>query len=305
MTKSKQFIYIEHAQGSPEWIAFRQGRIGGSDVPSIMEVPGAYKSRAQLLQEKITNVVETFDAFTQKIFADGHAFEIGARQLFSDKMNDAFIPVVIQSITNELHIASLDGFNSSEDRILEIKSTRKKEYISLAAQGLRPEVYEYQIQWQLFVAGCNNATLLVVNSMSGEMIEVKIGRNQGLIDDIVVGVNKFITEMLTQIAPFLYLETVEMRVIAGAKMQIKEYQNQIKDIEAVIKKAATDLLNHYGATKIEGFGTRIQMIEKVGSVNYKKIPELKNVDLDKYRARPTSYVKISEINESKGNDDEN
>ena len=59
-------------------------------------------------------------------------------------------------------------------------------------------------------------------------------------------------------------------------------------------KLKDKLLKLSAGRNVKGFGVSVCFFDKKGAVDYKKIPELRNIDLDKYRKDPSvvSAVRI-------------
>jgi hypothetical protein len=74
------------------------------------------------------------------------------------------------------------------------------------------------------------------------------------------------------------------------KMQIKELQNKLDEEMEILKKWSG------GETKKWG-SYRLVIDWRTGSVDYKSIPELKNVNLDQYRKPATETCKLEFLGE--------
>lgn len=286
-------IIIE--QGENAWHQLRAKRIGSSDIPAIMGVTGAYKKRAELLKEKITGETKPIDAFTQGLFDLGHAIELETRESFNAATGKTFVPIVAQSIQNDSFIASLDGAELDHKEIIEIKSTRKEDFLALAADKKIPELYNVQMQWQFFVTGFHNGYCLVVDSRDKTAHVVEVKRDDILIGIIKIAAEQFLKEMNVSVSPYIQIETKEMRDIAASMAMIKDFQKIIKSREEEIKQAAENMMKQFGATRIEGCGVVIDYQERIGAVNYKIIPELKGVDLEKFRKPATKSIRIKQV----------
>ena len=68
--------------------------------------------------------------------------------------------------------------------------------------------------------------------------------------------------------------------------QQKHLKAQLDQVEAAMKAKAGD-------DNVLAFGCKIQTIERKGSVDYKQIKTLQDVDLEQYRKPPSKYQKIS------------
>lgn len=294
----KPYLVIELEQQSPEWHEYRKGKLGASEIPAVLDI-SPYTSRKQLLHEKITGEQKQFSEFSKMKMAEGHVYEEKARMAFIEATNQTFKPVVLQSKFNAKFFCSLDGFNDQENHVLEIKTTQVDNYIMLAKDGLVTDFWNAQIQYQLFISGCDQATLIVVDSRNGDMHIVGVNRNQAFIEKIQVEAEAFLRDMETQVSPFMQLENAEMQELAAHQNFFSELENELSEIKEKIKTKATELLKKHGATKIEGYGILIQMCEGKLTTDYSEIPQLKGVDLSKYKKKGKPYVMISKSKKGK------
>jgi putative phage-type endonuclease len=289
-----KYKVIELEQGTDDWLSFRVGKVGGSDIASVMEIADAYKSRRLLLEEKATGTARAVTDFQQAMFDRGHKHEAEARTAFESETGFEFKPVVLQNVDEPRFFASLDGFNAERRHILEVKSTTKEAYITLAKHGEPPMHWYAQIQWQLFVSDSKRATLLVVDADTENAYPVEIVRNDSFVDKAIVSANKFLEEIDQAFGKYVQnIDHIDLYKIAEAKKNVAELKKKIKVYEDEINQKAAKMLEVFGARSIEGCGVKVQIVERKGNVDYAKIPELKDVDLEQYRKRPSEYIKIT------------
>lgn len=279
---------IELVQGTKEWQEYRFGKIGASDVPSIIGAEGAYRSYNDLLTEKITGIAPKVSEYLEKKFADGHEWEQVIRDQLKSEGQD-FVPCVAYFEMEPRFIASLDGVCG--DTILECKYTESKKIVDQLYAGKIPDVYSAQIQWQFFVTGLSKALLCVV--YNGELIKCAVERNQAFIDEMLPIVQEFLERMEMGSLPMRGLETPMMMEIKNLKEEAQYLKSLADQFEEKAEHLAKSILDDLKADHITGLGLTIQMVERQGSVDYKAIPELANVNLEKYRKPSSKYLKIS------------
>lgn len=139
-------------QGSPEWLAHRAKHFNASDASAMMGV-SSYKTRTQLLHELHTGVPLEVDAFTQRIFDDGHRFEALARPLAEGIIGDDLYPVV--GTLGRLS-ASFDGLTICESTGFEHKSLNDelRQAMQDGCTGAElPLMYQVQMEQQCMVSG--------------------------------------------------------------------------------------------------------------------------------------------------------
>lgn len=296
----KNTIRIDLVQGSEAWLAYRKSRVGASDVVSIAEVDGAYKSRTDVLNEKLGLVEPVLTDFQKQLFASGATWEITVRD-FLNSQGRSFTPAVYQVADQPCFFASLDGIDPTGDQVLEIKSTKRQDFLESVIGGLVPGIWSYQCQWQMYVCGASSALLACVNSETGAIQTVDIKRDDQMIAFLVDCANQFLADLTSGVRPYQVVENAEMLRIAELKKATKEAQKIIDLYEAEMKATAEGLLHKFKATKIEGYGISVTMQERAGNVDYSQIEALKGIDLDAYRKPSTKFPKITEVKTKKEN----
>lgn len=294
---------IELEQGSDAWKEFRKKKIGASDIPTICGVVGAYNTRSKLLSEKLGAAPQEQSDYLKDLFASGHEWEIKVRDSVNEMTGLGFKPIVVQCESNAQFFASLDGLSADKTTCLEVKSTKKKEYLALIGRQICPPVWMYQMQWQMFISETDKSILAVVNSETGAVVVNEYARDLSLIDFILDHANHFLREMNDSFPEVKHeitlLQDEAMKYISDSKRVIKEYQALIDEEEMKIKKMSEELLSDFNFTKIEAYGISVEWQERKGSVDYSAVKELEGVDLEKYRKKPTRFIKIVELKNRK------
>lgn len=291
----QKYKIIDLAQGSKEWLDFRVNKIGASDVPSILEVDGAYKTRKQLLNEKRSNVPQEFNDHTKLLFQQGHDYEPIIRDAVKSVIGE-HQPIVIQSTEHDYLMASLDGFNQDKNTVLEIKTTRSQSVLEAVLSGSIPDVYKVQLNFQMGLIGSLSGYVAVMDVMTEKVSILKHEFDAELFDKTVEAAKLFYQELQM---PVISTEIAEgdlakVKQIAQSRQTIKELQKLIDAREQEIKDFAETLLSKYGADKLEGGGLIFEKIVRQGAVDYSKINELKNIDLEQYRKKPITFVQVKE-----------
>src|ERR1035437_9720554 len=81
-------------QGSAPWHSFRSTHFGASEAASALGL-SRFKTRDELLKEKVTGVTKEVDARTQAIFDKGHATEESARIFVEMMIDEDLSPVTL------------------------------------------------------------------------------------------------------------------------------------------------------------------------------------------------------------------
>lgn len=289
-----QFKTVDLEQGSEAWLAYRKNGIGASEYPAIMGVVGSYQSREDIIEAKLGTNPKKLSDFTKRLFEQGHEIEASVREEFNKTGFYDLKPVVVESLDNPRIFASLDGYCSSTKTLIEVKSTTKQEILEMVEAKKVPPIYYHQMQYQMFVTGLSASALIVVNSTTKERHIIRVEADTSQFPEIKRNAEAFLYELdsrkniLTKIdsdADALRLEQVTA--------SIKALEDQVKILEDEKKFLADALLRKYNAFVLSSPRMTVEYCERQGSVDYKSIPELAGVDLDKYRKKPSSYIKVT------------
>jgi putative phage-type endonuclease len=151
---------INLEQNNDAWLAWRLGRIGGSDA-SIICYESPYKNPYKLWQEK-TGIIppkreEDEDAYTpfgKKATKHGKDTEPEARDAFAEETGLFLPPACLEQdgVPDVPMSASLDGYSAEESAALEIKCPKTiYDYIEVA-EGRIPDSCYPQVMHNWFVA---------------------------------------------------------------------------------------------------------------------------------------------------------
>ena len=269
-------------QGTKEWLELRKKYIGASDAPVIMGV-SPWTTPLQLWEEKlgIKGPRESTEAMRQ-----GLVKEDSARNLFYKLTDIQVFPDVIFH-ENEFMMASLDGIDLTRKHALEIKSPFKIDSPDheLALEGKIPQKYYPQLQHQL---ECLNLDVIYYlsyyNDNSYKLIEVE--RDQKYIDKMIPKLQEFHRRMIEIDPPssnendYEYREDNETKDLEKRYFFLKSYVDEFEEVKNKLIERAEGKNMKVGNLTISRFMRK-------GTVDYKKIPELKSVDLDVYRKSPS------------------
>ncbi len=140
--------YME--QGSPGWHRWRADGIGGSDIPIILGLKPDWKTRGDLLRLKINGADPTGETFAMR---RGTRLEPVCRKLMEAKLGVPLTPVCVeQEAPNQWMKSSLDGSPPDFGFLLEIKAPNYVVHEGYL-EGVIPEYYRAQCQWQALVSG--------------------------------------------------------------------------------------------------------------------------------------------------------
>lgn len=175
-------------QGSQEWLDARRKCVCASDIPIIMGL-SPYMDRAKLLAIKRG---EEEQPPMNANMAYGKIRENDLRDTAGIIFNESFKSRVILHDQHDYLMASLDGVNLAEDKILEIKAC-SRDVFDLCINGIVTPKYMPQIQFQLYCSGLERAIFFCGWKSVTHFIWVN--RDEDMISDILLEADKFYEEM--------------------------------------------------------------------------------------------------------------
>lgn len=278
-------------QGSPEWLAHRQHYRNASETPAVLgESP--WLTPYQLWQVRTGKAVQE----VTPAMAHGTQWEPFARQAYEDLTGLIMQPLVL---VDGSYSASLDGMTLDRHRVLEIKcpyqGTRSKLWQQVS-QGELPEHYRWQVQHQLMVSGSEVADLFIFAEGRYQLLHVPADARSW--DRIHEGWDAFMQHVVSDTPPDLTDRDKVLRedpiwLEAAARfIAAKQLVESATTAFDQAKSALVDLAKHPSEC---GGGVSVTRFWKQGSVDYKKVPELREVDLDAYRGKGREEVRVIRV----------
>jgi len=283
-------------QGSQEWLDWRRMKITGTDAAVILGL-NPWKDVKQLYMEKVDGVLP----YVNQRMRDGNRLEPEARAEYQKMTGNGMMPAVVQHDENEWMGASLDGINFYGDLILEIKCGKKS--FEQALIGEIPKYYMAQMQHCMFVANVKRTHYFCYNESSmdkGILLEVK--RDDNFIEDMIKKENEFYQMIINRTPPDGFEDIIYKTIDHGSELScwLTEYaalQAQKKEIEQQEINVKEKIIELCGGKPHVGLGFKVKQNKRKGSIKYSSIPSLKDVDLEQYRGKETSYWTIKAMSE--------
>jgi putative phage-type endonuclease len=275
MNQSNTKIIENLVQGSNEWLEFRKTKITATDSCVIMGA-SHWKTRVQLYYEKTADILPSPPNERMKRGTD---LEPIARELFCIKTGNLMIPKVV---VKDWCMASLDGINEWNE-ILEIKCPGDKDH-AIALSGKVPDHYYPQLQHQMYVCDSDLVYYFSFDGVDGVIVNVK--RDDKYIEKMIQEEKKFYECLINKTPPDpIECDFIEMDndLWKECALKWKSVTNSIKELEKQEEELRKELIFLSGESNAKGAGISLCHIQRKGNVEYAKIPELKGVDLEKYR----------------------
>lgn len=150
---------INLIQGTPEWYEHRAKYFNASDTPVMLGV-SSYKTRRELLREKVTGLVKDVSYFSQKLRDKGHIFEENAIAEAVKTIGASLYPA---TGVEGKYSASFDGITMLGDVIFEHKTLNQRIEKAIESGEALPIEYRAQMEHQLIVS-CAEKCLFMASS---------------------------------------------------------------------------------------------------------------------------------------------
>jgi putative phage-type endonuclease len=275
MSAAAYQILEDLEQGSPEWHALRKTKITATDSTAIMGV-SHWKTKRQLYFEKLSN--DAPKPPTERM-QRGSDLEPIARDLFCSRTGHKMLPKVV---LKDWAMASLDGINDCNE-ILEVKCPGEKDH-AIALSGKVPDHYYPQLQHQMYVCDAERAFYFSFDGFDGVTVEVK--RDDKYIEKMLVEEKKFYDCLINKTPP----EIEEGEYTESEDPLWRYWADQLRSSEEIIKQATKDnekareeLIFLSQGQNTRGYGVSLCQVKRKGNIDYSKIPELNDVNLELFR----------------------
>ena len=287
---------VDVEQGSQEWLNLRRAKITATDCPAIMEV-SEYKSPRMVWLDKMGD--SPLDDPTPAM-ERGRNLEPFARSHFNETNGMNFVPVVGISSTEKWQMASFDGVYDNAN--LEIKCpsmSRMDRYRS----GEIHQQYLYQVYHQMMVLKeCTRACLFFFHPDCAP-IEIWVYKDQAFLNHSVMILKEehdFYHNYVLQFRePFPKKMDVKVREDSEWECRTKSWKKAKEDLERakieeeICKQRVFEISDARYTCK--GNGVSVSKVIRQGTVDYTKIPELKDMDLEIFRKPKTEYWNVRSV----------
>jgi len=280
---------IDLPQGSQAWLDYRLTMRNASETAAVLGV-SPWCTPYQLWLLKTGRAQTKANAAMLR----GTGLEPAARLAYETETGTIVQPLVLQ---DGLYSASLDGMTLQGDLIVEIKCPYKGQASTLwndVLAGQVPDHYAAQVQHQLMVSGAQLAHLYVFDGTEGllrpiEPIDHAFQRIRDGWDQFQVYLDTDLPPPLTD-ADVVQREDADWAAAAIAFAQAKQAADLADDVVTHAREALVALARH---PKEQGAGVSVTRFWKAGAVNYKAVPELKGVNLERYRGKLREEVRVT------------
>ena len=261
--------YHSIPQGSPEWHAMRREHIGSSDAAVLMGC--GYMSEAKLFDNKLG----LYEVPDNPAMRRGRALEDEARQLYNPNAK----PAVVTNPKYPWAMASLDGITDN-GRVVEIKTGGEKTEAKIRA-GIIPDNHYAQCQHILMIT--EHLVMDYVFYTGSELIPHHIHRDDEYIKELIEKEKAFHARLMSFNPPEPEIVETDDDELLAMLQEYKFQAHLIKVEQLKLENLKTMIILKCGNKSVKAGGIVCCRQERKGNVDYKSIPELQGVDLEKYR----------------------
>jgi len=280
---------LRMVQGSPEWHEHRKSHRNASETPAVLGV-SPFLTRYGLWLQRTGRAEQEVNWPMQR----GRELEPAARAAYEQLTGLVMEPLVL--VDGE-YSASLDGMTLDGSLVLEVKAPVKGQGSELWKEvqaGQLPEHYFWQVQHQLMVAGARLAHVWIWDGRQGVLLEQHPAPDQW--SKIRKAWDAFMELIRTDQPPLLTeRDTVERldpdwRLAAERVINAKRFADAAAGELEAAKRALIALTTHPSE---RGAGVTVTRYWRAGSIDLKQIPQLAEVDLERFRAPGREEVRVT------------
>lgn len=279
---------IDVEQGSEEWKALRNRSVTASDAASCLGIgfDSLYTRWEQKMGLSSTKM--------NYAMSEGVRLEPIARDNLEQHFGFALESPVYRHNDIDYMIASLDAYKAKEHCLIEIKCGPGS--FAKAQQGFIPDYYKSQCQHQLEVMELDKMHYYCFNGEKGILLDVY--RDTPYIKRLLEEEKKFWDCIDNFLPPemkdndYVKILTEDAYSLSDALELVKTKIDQLTRQEKELRAKILDMAN--GKSAYVG-NQRVTKVISQGHVDYDSIPELANVDRNKYRKAPSTSFRITRV----------
>jgi putative phage-type endonuclease len=220
----------------------------------------------------------------------GKEMEVIAREAYQELTGYQVSPAVIFHPTILFMGASLDGLSADRRCAVEIKCTNLKNH-EMARAGKIPEEFYPQVQHQLSCLGMEE--MHYFSYFKGDKVLLPVFVNKEYLEELHKKEAKFWDMVVNFEEPELCendYEKISNKELAEELRSVLEALDTLSRRRDEIKAR---LISEANGRNLKGHGIAISKIVRKGSINYKAIPGLLEVDYEIYRKEPVTSWRIN------------
>ncbi len=277
-------------QGSTEWLDFRKNKISASKIGIIMGLSPWKSPFMQWSEDVGLSEPEEPTAAMKR----GSLMEADALREYCLMKGVEMKSAVVTHSDFPRFMASLDGISYDSKHIVELKCPGQKGHEEAISGDVKP-LYVAQMGWQMFCTGLSKCDYFSYSGEQGYIIEFL--RDDDLINEMIVAANEYLNYCWSLTPPPFTDMDYEDKCSDEGWNNLMEMYSRFDHQEKIAKenkeKTRQSLIKYSEGRNVKGINSKFTSYMKKGLVDYDAIPELDNVDLDKYRKADTKCYRIT------------
>jgi putative phage-type endonuclease len=283
-------LSVNLEQGSNEWLSYRRNKIMASDAPILMN-ESPWGSPYSLWTDKLgLNPPREVNSAMQR----GKDLEPIILEAAERRLQMRLKPAVLQHPIIKYMGASVDAISEDGKTVCEFKTAGRMDHDQVK-DGIVPKKYIGQLNHILEVCGLEKI-LYCSYSAAGEILYYTYERDDKYIGHMLQREEEFWLCM-QEFSPPPMLDC-DFRIRDDEKWEAMAYRyqyvtKQLKELEKEQEILKQALIQEAKDMPTKGGGVRLAKQARKGFVQYDKVPQLIDVDLELYRKPPTTYWRVT------------
>lgn len=290
--------YIDLVIGSEAWKNYRRNGIGASEVSAVMGI-NPFLTTYQLWEQKVYGIEQSDNPAMKR----GREREYEALEYAKKTLGIELKPRMIEHPEYPFLFSTLDGIDIFGEIAVEIKFANAKVH-SAAKMGQVIEYYYPQIQSQLACTGLKSMYFLSCHGegLDTDFVMIEVKRDDLFIEKMIEKEKEFYEKYLLPKEPpplcdkdYAQIEDDKKSLFDELMNQYTKFSEQKKEAEENLEKIKSELILLSDGKNCKTDSFKATKFRVKGSVEYQKIPELQNVNLELYRKESREQWRFSKI----------
>lgn len=185
-------LYNDLVQGSPEWLAVRLGKFGGTDAQAVATNGKGLETLCfQKVGEIITNRPST--TYTNPDMERGNELEDTARSAYEIQAGNQVVQIGYVELSEYVGV-SPDGL-IGDDGLVEIKCPTDANFVRFMIEKKPDTKYVWQMQHQMYVTDRKWCDFVVFNDNLNKMEVLRVDRDESMIEKLRIGLEQGVAKV--------------------------------------------------------------------------------------------------------------
>lgn len=254
-------------QGTSEWLEWRRGGIGGSDIAAVLGI-SPWTTPHGLFLEKSGRKQGFYGNFATR---KGSETEARARARYELRSMEDMPSACGEHPTYEFVRCSFDGVRSDGKKFVEIKCPGKDAH-DMAKSGKMPEYYACQAQWQFICSGADGADYFSFYDKEDHDVVLQVEPDIARQGQLIVAASKFWDLVKSDTPPPLTDDDYKVTSDPHVKLVCEDLvKNQKLFSKKDLDEMKASIVELGGHPKIWCGPVRVSTVKRKGVFSYHKL----------------------------------